>query len=158
MKNVLYTFLLTVVFLFSHLYSQAQQTWNWESYEVSIDLPNDFKVIKNTDNEFEAEGDGMEIYMYIFEEDISLGEMKDVTMAIAVDMGLEEWDVVENISTRGFKGKYIAGYLDEDAVLLSGLINPDNITNFIVVITFDDEDRVAEEDSFEILNSIRKSR
>ena len=32
-----------------------------------MDLPDDFKVLVNTDNEFEAEGDGMEIFMFVFE-------------------------------------------------------------------------------------------
>ena len=158
MKNLSYLFTLTSILVLSAFYCQAQHTWDWEAYEVSIDLPNDFKVVQNTSNEFEAEGEGMEIYMYIFESDISLREMKDATIEVAHEMELKEWDVVQNIKTRGFKGKYVAGYLNGRAVLLSGLINPDNITNFFVVLTFNDDDEVAEEDAFEILDSIRKSR
>lgn len=155
MKKLLFTFSITSMLISITFNSQAQQTWDWEAYKISLDLPNDFNVVKNTVNEFEAEGDGMEIYMYVFKENISLGEMKDATIAAANEMDLEEWDVVQNIKTRGFKGKYVAGYLEGDAILLSGLINPDNDTNFFVVITFDDEDDVAEEAAFDILDSIR---
>ena len=155
MKKLLFPFSIIAIFILITFKSQAQQTWDWEAYEVSLDLPNDFKVFKNTINEFEAEGEGMEIYMYVFEEDISLREMKDATIAVANEMALEEWDDVQNINTRGFKGKYIAGYADGEAILLSGLINPDNVTNFFVVITFDDEDEVAEAAAFDILDSIR---
>lgn len=157
MKKLFNTVLLTAFFALISICTQAQQTWNWEAYQVSMDLPDDFKVIKNTNNEFEAEGEGMEIFMYIFESDITLGEMKDATIEVANEMELGEWDAVQNITTRGFKGKYIAGYLEGEAVLLSGLINPNNTTNFFVVITFDDDDEVAEEDAFKILDSIRKS-
>ena len=148
MKKVLSTLPIILILMLCSLYIQAQQTWIWESYKVSLDLPNDFKVTKNTNNEFEAEGIGMGIYMYIFEEDISLDDMKNVTISIANEMGLQEWDAVQNVSTRGFQGKYVAGYLDGNAVLLSGLINPNNVTNFIVVIMFDDRDEVAENDAF----------
>ena len=157
MKSLFYTFSITLALVFTTSNLVAQQTWDWEAYEVSMDLPNDFKIVKNTDNEFEAEGDGMEIYMYIFESDISLSEMKDATIEAAVELELEEVDAVQNIKTRGFKGKYVAGLLDGDAVLLCGLINPNNITNFFVVITFADDDEVAEEVAFEIIDSIRKS-
>lgn len=136
----------------------AQETWVWDTYKIAMDLPEDFKVLVNSDNEFEAEGDGMEIFMFVFEEDISLREMKNATVEAAIEMELEEVDAVQNIKTRGYEGKYVAGYLDGSAVLLCGLINPDNITNFFVAITFNDDDGVAEEAAFEILDSIRKSR
>ena len=134
----------------------AQQTFDWDAYEISIDLPNDFSVTKNNDNEFEVVGEGMEVYMYIFEADISLSEMEEATTEAAIEMDLDEWDVVQSIETRGFEGKYIAAYLNGDAVLLCGLINPDNITNFFVLVTFYDDDENAEEAAFEILHSIRR--
>ena len=147
--------ILLLIAIFS-VETTAQQTWEWDAYQVKLDLPDDFKVTKNTDNEFEASGEGMEILMYIFEADISLSDMREATIEAANEMELEEWDAVQNVRTRGFEGKYVAGYLDEAAVLLCGLINPENTTNFFVAIVFDDEDEVAEEDAFDILNSIRK--
>jgi hypothetical protein len=157
MKKILFSLLCVVFFGFISLDCQAQQTWEWEAYKVRIDLPEDFKVIQNTNNEFEAEGYGMGIYMYVFEENISLEEMKDATILAASEMELEEWDVVLNVKTQGFEGKYIAGYLNGYAILLCGLINPDNITNFFVVISFNDDDTTAEEAAFVILDSIRRS-
>ena len=153
------TFSIFVVILLCALFTTdmvAQQTWQWDAYKVKVDLPDDFKVTKNNDNEFEATGEGMELLMYIFEADITLDEMKQATIDAAKDMELEEWDSVENITTRGFEGKYVAGYAEGSAVLLSGLINPKNITNFFVVVLFNDDDDVAEEAAFDILDSIRK--
>lgn len=155
MKRIINVLQIATMVVLSGSQLHAQQTWNWEAYEVSVDLPDDFKVIHNTDNEFEAEGDGMSLFMYIFEENITLDEMKDATISIANEMRLEEWDVVEDIETRAFEGKYIAGYLEGSAVLLCGVINPRNETNFIVVITFDDSDEVAEDDALKILQSLR---
>jgi hypothetical protein len=137
---------------------QAQQTWLWTAYNVAIDLPDDFEITLNNDNEFEAIGDGMELYMYIFEADISLEEMKDATLETAMNMELEEVDVVQSIQTYDFEGQYVAAYMDGDAVLLCGLINPENFTNFFALVTFGDNDRVAEDEAFNILASIRKNR
>ena len=149
--------LLTLALVIGSLSVQAQQSWVWDAYDVSLQLPEDFKVIKNGKNEFEAEGEGMEIYMFIFEEDISLNQMKDATLLAASEMELEQYDAVEEVSTSGFEGKYVAGYKEGDAVLLCGLIDPDNTTNFFVVITFDDDDGVAEADAFRILRSLSRS-
>ncbi|MEM6320053.1 MAG: hypothetical protein AAF960_20440 [Bacteroidota bacterium] len=98
----------------------------------------------------------MELAMFIFEEDITLGEMKEAKIEVAHEMELEEWDDVQNVNTAEFKGKYVAGYVDGSAVLLCGLINPNNITNFFVVITFDDDNEVSEDTAFEILDSIQR--
>ena len=63
----MFTQLLTLALVFGSLTVQAQQDWVWDAYDVSIELPDDFKVIKNSNNEFEAEGEGMEIFMFIFD-------------------------------------------------------------------------------------------
>lgn len=156
MKNLFSIFSICMVFMLATNDTIAQQTWEWDAYKVKVDLPDDFKVTKNNDNEFEAAGEGMDLLIYIFEEDITLDDMRDATVSVANDMKMEIVDAVQNIETRGFEGKYVAGYLEESAVLLCGLINPKNLTNFFVVIVFDDEDTVAEEDAFKILDSIRK--
>ena len=137
--------------------AQAQHTWTWDSYGISIDLPEDFEVVTNTDETFEAAGEGMEIMMYIFEEDISLDELDDATHIAAEEMELEEIDAIQNVTVDGLEGKYIAGYKDGDAVLLVGLLDPDSDVNFFVVITFNDDDPVAEEDAMHILDSISRT-
>ena len=155
MKKLFTLGLLAFFLLSSNSDLKAQNTWVWRAYQVAIDLPTDFKVTKNTVNEFEAVRVGMQIYMYIFSENVSLNEMKGATISVANEIGLQAWDVVQDVNTRGYLGKYIAGYLDGDAVLLCGLINPNNLTNFIVAITFNDQDTVAEQDAMNILYSIR---
>jgi len=134
----------------------AQQTWKWDYYGIALDLPDDFEVVKNTNNEFEAEGAGMGLYIYIFEEDISIDEMDDATIEAATQMELEEIDDVEAFETRSFEGFYVAGYKDGAAILFAGVIDPESTTNFFVAISFGDDDEVAEDDAFDILDSIRK--
>ena len=67
----------SIAFSLLTIAGHAQQSWVWDSYDIAVDLPTDFKLSKNTDNEFEAIGEGMELAMFIFEEDITLGEMKE---------------------------------------------------------------------------------
>ncbi len=135
----------------------AQTEWTWESYGVKITLPQDFKVTQNTDNEFSASGRGMEFYMFIFEQDISLEEMGDATLQAAAEAELDELDDIVDISTRSFKGKMVEGYKDGARAVFAGLINPNNHTNFFVLIMFDDNDVNAENKAVAILKSIKKA-
>lgn len=135
----------------------AQQTWGWNTYGIAMDLPNDFEIVTNNENEFDAIGQGMELAMYVFKEAIALEDMDDATMAMASEWNLQEVDEVQSVDTGQFQGTYVDGYKDGDAVLLCGLIDPNSITNFFVIITFDDTDQVAQNDAFAILNSIRRS-
>lgn len=148
--------LLSISFLLLSFATMAQQTWEWSDYGISIDLPDDFEVSKNTHEEFDAEGDGMELMMYVFEEDITLEELDEATIIAAEEMELEEVDAVQDITIDGLEGQYIAGYKNGNAVLLVGLLDPDSETNFFVIITFHDEDDIAEDDAMGILESIRR--
>jgi predicted phosphatase len=55
------------LFLFMAINAQAQQEFVWDHYKMSIELPDDFKVINNTNNEFECDGVGMHLYMYVYD-------------------------------------------------------------------------------------------
>ena len=46
-------------------YVVVNQVYVWEAYALEITVPDDFKVIKNTNEEFEMKGDGMGMYMYL---------------------------------------------------------------------------------------------
>ncbi len=158
MKRTLCTVLVAItgVLVMQHV-AFAQQTWTWEYYGISIDFPDGFQVVKNTENEFEANGNEMSFYMYIFEEDIAAEDMENATLQVASEMELEELDDVQAIQTRSFEGMYVAGYREGVAILLCGLIDPSTSTNFFVVIAFNDEDMNAEEAAFTMLDSIRKN-
>jgi hypothetical protein len=133
----------------------SDKTYIWEKYQLSITVPDDFRVKKNTNEEFEMKGEGMELMMSIFEENVSLDEMDDATLEGAKEMKMTEIDAAHKVQSNGLDGFYVEGFLSGSRVMFAGMINPKNHTNFFVVIIFDDEDKNAEADALEILNSIK---
>jgi Dihydro-orotase-like len=133
----------------------ADRTYVWEKYKLEITVPDNFRVKKNTSEEFEMKGEGMELSMNIFEGNISLADMNDATLAGAKEMKMTEIDAAHTVHSNGLDGTYVEGFLEGNRVMFAGLINPKNHTNFFVAIIFDDEDKNAEEAALEILNSIR---
>jgi hypothetical protein len=141
--------------LFSFQSLSAQQEYVWDHYKLSVELPNDFKVMKNTDNEFECDGKGMNLYMYVFDDgDVTLEQMNTATRKLAHDLKFEVKDEHYTVDHEGFKGEYILGYKDGLQIMVAGLINPKNGTNFFVVVIFEDGDHVALKDGIAILNSL----
>jgi hypothetical protein len=142
-----------LVLLMSFTFVNHEFIWNY--YKISVELPDDFKVVTNTDNEFESVGEGMHLYMYLFDDgDVSLDQMDEATLKLAHDLHFDMKDDEYPLDYNGFKGKYFLGYKDGHQVMLAGIINPKNATNFFVAITFSDGDHVAEKDGVAILNSL----
>lgn len=143
-------------FLFTTIAVQAQQEYVWEHYKMSIELPNDFKVVTNTDNEFECDGVGMHLYMYVYEDHkFTAEDMHTATHDIAKSLKFEVKDEEYNIASHdGFDGKYVLGYKDGLQMMLCGLINKKNATNFWIIIIFEDGDHTAEDEGLKILNSL----
>lgn len=155
MKTKVWAVLILAFSLLSTQSVSAQQEYTWEHYKMSVELPDDFKVVKNTDNEFECDGDGMHLYMYVFDDgDVTLEQMNEATRKLGKDLKFEMKDEHYSVDHSGFKGEYILGYKDGLQVMLAGLINPKNSTNFFIVILFEDGDHVANEDGLAILNSL----
>jgi hypothetical protein len=134
----------------------AQKTFKWSQYNMKMTLPEDFKITKNTNSEFYAEGDGMELYMYVYEDQhVTADHMKDATEAFAKEMGFKYGSNWEDIEDDKFDGLYVEGTdKDGNKALICGLINRSNAANFWVVITFTDGDHNAKKDGIAILNSI----
>ena len=154
------TFVFTLGVIFLSFLSvptlSAQKAFDWDYYKVSIELPDDFKVTKNTDNEFECDGNGMSMVMYVFDDgDVTLADMNKATRKLGRQLKFELKDEHQELDYNGFKGEYILGYKDGIQVMVAGLINPKNSTNFFIVITFEDGDDKAEEDGIAILNSLK---
>lgn len=158
MKTIVLAFFITILSLLSSDNILAQQEYTWDHYKVSIELPDDFKVLKNTDNEFECDGDGMHLFMYVFDDgDVTLEQMNAATRKLGKDLKFEMKDDHYEVEHNGFKGEYILGYTEGHQVMLAGLINPNNSTNFFIVIIFEDGDHVAEEDGKAILASLKSN-
>lgn len=155
------SFLVLAMAIFCAAFSaQAQQEFIWEHYKMSIELPDDFKTIKNTDNEFECDGDGMHLYMYVYEDrNLTAAAMHDATKEIAKSLKFEVKDEEHDLASHdGFEGKYVLGYKDGLQVMVCGLINTKNATNFWIVIIFEDGDHTAEDEGIKILNSLENEQ
>ena len=146
---------LSLCFAMSFTYLVVDQVYVWEAYALEITVPDDFKVVKNTDEEFEMKGDGMGMYMYLFEQDITVNQMDEAVVEAAIAMEMGEVDAAQVIQGDGLDGFYVEGFKDGARVMLAGMIDPKSQTNFMMVITFYDEDGVAEADAIGIINSIR---
>ena len=136
--------------------ASAQQHYTWDHYKMSIALPDDFKITKNTDDEFECEGKGMAVYMYVFDDgDLTAKDMHDATRKLAKSLKFETKDEDYSVDYNGFEGKYITGTKDGLSVMVCGLINPLSHANFFIVIIFEDGDNTAEDEGIKILNSLK---
>lgn len=154
-KNLLSLTTIIVLFFFFGTAANAQHEYTWDHYKISMTLPEDFKVTKNTDTEFDASGEGIELGMDIFaDKHVTVDEMKDATIGIINDLHLDHIDVVHDVDSHDFHGKYIMGAKGKDAIMVAGLIVPHSETNFWVIITFHDDDANAEADGLKILNSL----
>lgn len=131
------------------------KTFYWEQYNIEITVPRDFKVVKNTKNEFEMVGDGMELFMYIWnQKSVGVDDMDEATIEVAKEMKLQEIDEEEAFKNGDFAGYYVEGFKDGDRVMLAGVVDLQSRTNFFLVITFDDKDAEAEKEAIKILENI----
>lgn len=152
MKNLI---IAVAVIAFSSFTFIADKTYTWEHYKLEITVPDDFKVVKNTDNDFEMKGDGMELTMHVFEKNIAVEDMDDAVIAGANAMKLEEIDAEQTIEGDGLDGYYVEGLKEGHRVIFAGMIDPKSRTNFFLVIIFADRDKQAEADAEEILESVK---
>ena len=100
----------------------------------------------------------MQLYMNVFEEDITLETMADALAEAAIAIEMEEVDRVLELTGNGLDGFYVEGFKNGHRVMLSGFIDPKSQTNFMMVITFLDDDNVADEDGIAIINSVRSNK
>lgn len=153
------TFFASLVFVaFCSFTFIADKTYVWEKYKLQITVPDDFKIMKNDDHDFEMKGDGMELMMHIFEKNIAVDDMDDAVIEGAKAMNLEAVDAEQTIEGDGLDGYYVEGLKDGHRVMFAGMIDPKSRTNFFLVIIFADRDKQAEADAEEILESVKSLR
>ncbi|MFY7911785.1 MAG: hypothetical protein ACOVO2_19645 [Emticicia sp.] len=132
----------------------AQKNYVWKQFNIQITVPDDFRIKKNTAKEFEMKGEGMELSMLIHEEDVAIEDLDDAAIAGAKAMKLQELDAAHQVKVNEFEGFYVEGFKDGNRIMFACLGNPNSHTNFFIAIIFDDEDKTAEEDALDILNSL----
>ena len=147
-------FLMLVLTSFSND-AKAQKVFLWKDYKLQITVPNDFRMRTNTSESFEMKGDGMELIMNIVEEDITLEDLEEATIAGADEMELDEVDEATEVNSNGLQGYYVEGYKDGSRIMFAGMLDPRTQTNFFIAIVFADDDDQAEEDALKICNSIK---
>ncbi|HAK76992.1 MAG TPA: hypothetical protein DCR35_12290 [Runella sp.] len=146
---------LAVISSFFAFTSVVEKTYYWEQYNIEITVPRDFKIVKNTSNEFEMKGDGMELFMYIWnQKKLAVEDMDEATVELAKELKLQEVDEEEAFKNGDFAGYYVEGFKDGDRVMLAGVVDLKSRTNFFIVITFDDKDEEAEKEALKILENI----
>lgn len=152
-------FILGITLLTAMAFSRLPfQTYVWEHYGLEITVPDDFKVIKNTDNEFEMKGVGMGLYMYVYEQDKSLDEMDEAVIAVAKSLKMDEVEEATEIEGGGLEGFFVEGVKSGKRVVLAGMIDPKSHSNFMMLITLYDGDHVAVEDAVDIINSVHSTK
>jgi hypothetical protein len=158
MKKLL-NFILVLVSSLTISSLNAQQDWDfeWTQHNIIFTLAEDFKVITNTADEFTAKGDGMDFGIFPFDDNtVDQTDMITYTLAIAKSLNMEQLDDVDVIDMNGLKGSYVEGYKDGQRIITLGFIDPESGTNFFAVITFADNDEVAENEAVRMITSLRK--
>jgi hypothetical protein len=138
-------------FTFDHIYV-------WDKYKLQITVPDDFEVVKNTDEEFEMAGDGMDLAISILAEKITLEELAEATVAGAEAMKLTEIDQAHETKINQLDGFYVEGFLEDHRVMFAGLMDQRTKTTLFAVITFADDDENAKAEAFKIINSFKRLR
>lgn len=156
MKNVLVAFVMVTLEGFSSGFTWGDRTHTWEQHNLQVTVPDDYAVVKNTTEEFELEGNGIQLTLNSFEQNVSIDELGEATTEAANALNLDGIGEQQELDTNGLEGYYVEGILDEDRVVIAGMIDPDSHTNFFVAITFADDDETAEADAFRILKSVRR--
>lgn len=151
MKKSLLSLTLTVLIAFSAL---AQKTYTWDYYHIKLTVPRDFRVQVNTNHDFEMKGDGMELAMHIFEENVAIEDLDDATIEGAKAMKLAEVDEAKAVKINELEGFFVEGFKDGNRIVFAGLGDPKSHTNFFLVIVFDDDDKEAEKEAINIIKSL----
>ncbi|MCP9761585.1 hypothetical protein [Lacihabitans soyangensis] len=148
-------FVLTALTLCSFTFDKV---YVWDKYKLQITVPDDFEVVKNTNEEFEMEGDGMDLAISIFSEKITMEDLEEATVAGAKAIKMTEIDQAHETKINQLEGYYVEGFLDGSRVMFAGLMDPRTKTTLFVAITFADDDENAEEEAFKIINSFKRLR
>lgn len=150
------TKLVILFFAFSFSSFTVDNIYVWDKYKLQITVPDDFEVVKNTDEEFEMSGDGMELAISIFAEKITLADLEEATVAGAEAIKMTEIDQAHATKINQLDGFYVEGFLDDHRVMFAGLMDQRTKTTLFVAITFADDDENAETEAFKIINSLKR--
>ena len=133
-----FSFLVAFLFVANLAICQTDWDYEWEHYNIAFTLSDKFKVLKNTADEFSAQGNGISVSLFPFEDgSIDHTNITKYVLDIAKSVELEE---------------HKAG----DRIIVLGFIDESSHTNFFATLNFADDDAKSEEAAIAILQSIRK--
>lgn len=151
MKKIISCLAILTLFSFTKI---TFQDYVWEHYQIGITVPDDCKVVKNTDNEFQMKSKDLDAYMYVFEKDMTVEDMDEGVVEVAHELEMEELDDAAVIQGDGLDGFFVEGYKQGHRVVLAGMIDPKSHTNFLLLITFLDKNVKAVDDAIDIIQSV----
>lgn len=126
-----------ILFVVGTATALAQQDFEWEKYGLAFTLADDFKVTANTDESFEASGDGMEFGVYTWENpNLTQEDLGDLIVELAGDIELSIVDDADYIELNQLKGAYVEGYKDGSRIFVMGMMDPDSEANFFALVTY----------------------
>lgn len=129
-----------ILIIFSFLFSQisySQVNYTWDSYGISFNLTEDFRVSVNSGEEFSANSPQMYFTIVPFyDESIDDLDITDYTISLAEILNMQEYHDFALIDLNGLEGGYLEGYLEGSRIYLMGIIDPNTDSNFFVIITF----------------------
>jgi hypothetical protein len=152
------TLLFLALAMSSFVNSLIYKVYVWDKYRIQVTVPDDFRITKNTSEDFEMEGVGMDLGIHIFEGDITLEDLEEATVAGAEALNLTEIDQAHATKINQLDGFYVEGYLEGHRVMFAGLMDKRTQTNLFVAISFADDDENAEDEAFKIINSLKRLR
>ena len=152
-----FSFLVAFLFVANLAICQTDWDYEWEHYNIAFTLSDKFKVLKNTADEFTAQGNGISVSLFPFEDgSIDHTNITKYVLDIAKSVELEELDDVDIVELNGLKGAYVEGYKAGDRIIVLGFIDETSHTNFFATLNFADDDAKSEAAAIAILQSIRK--
>ncbi len=132
----------------------AQTNWIWKQHNLKFTLPNGFKVKKNTANEFQAKGVGVEFDIFVWQDrNVTASNMKDALIVLA-DTYIDHVSHYGEHDLDDFEGAYVIGDYKGKKTIFFGFIDKRGGTNFFAEVIFDEDDDDALQDAFHIVDSI----
>lgn len=133
MKRVL--FIVTTVFCLSMVVN-AQQRYTWEQYGLSFSVPQNFKVVKNTAESFEAENANIHLTIEVMDYDgIDPEDLGTALGEMANELGMTGMDIGE-LALTTLEGAYIEGKVKGVNVCLVLLADTDSNIALVASVTY----------------------
>ncbi|MDL2257386.1 hypothetical protein LJC06_04190 [Bacteroidales bacterium OttesenSCG-928-I14] len=131
-------FFLTTILLLTSLAINAKDTYTWKQYGLSFSVPEDFDVLKNNEESFEAENDEIYLSIEVLDYDGLTPEFfGELLGQMAISSEMEDAEVGE-LRLTTLEGAYIEGVVGASNVIYVILLDTDSNIALIASIVYED--------------------